>query len=222
MTEDSIKIRPTSNNHGLFLILTGAFFFLATLMISQWYWHQWRLVFIALFMIFSVTIFTGILKKCQPEISVKLTKNNFNFIHQYGFWKLPWKEMAYISPVHSISGVDNKELPYVGIRIRNEALLERIIEHRLANRLIHEQRPLLIWALNNELLTLEESIINFDAFSGVNGKIKGPKAAFLYQAQALKKAFGFHLFIHKTALDRELSEFCQLVRECQRYALQEK
>lgn len=219
MTVETIKIRPTSNNHGLFLILTGSLFFLITLIVSQWYWHQFRLVFIALFMIFSVVIFTGILKKHQPEFSIKLTKNKFMFIHQYGSWEMPWEEIAYISPVSSVSGVQRDDLPYVGVRLKNVQVLENKIEHRLANKLIHEQRPLLIWALSHELISLEQSLINFDTYSGLNGTIKGPQAAFLHQTNELKQAFGFHLFIHKSALDRELSEFCQLVNTCQRYSL---
>ncbi len=222
MTTESIEIRPTANNHGLFLIVVGSALFLITLFIAQWYWHSFRLVFIALFLIFTVIIFTGILKRSQPTFSISLTKNYFIFIHKFGRWQLSWHEIAYIAPVTSISGIDSQELPYVGIKLKDEAILERLITHRLANRLIHEQRPLLIWALNHELLTLDQSLINFSPYQGVNGVIKGPRAGFLHQAKALKHAFGFKLFIHKSALDRELTEFCQLVKQCQRYALDNK
>ena len=142
------------------------------------------------------------------------------FQHRVGNWQLLWQQIRYIAQLTSTYGIDVQTLPYIGIKLMDKRVLEHSISHRLANRLIHEQRPLLIWALNHQLVTLEESIINFSPYKGEGQIIKGPKAAFLHQVTTLEKAFGFHLFIHQFSLDREMKAFCHLLNQCRHYAIE--
>lgn len=218
MQQESIKIRPSANNHGLFLIMVSALLFIITLSLAEAYWQQWRLVFIALYLISVVILFTGVLKKIQPQYSFLLTKEKLIFQHRVGQWQLLWSQIRYMAPLTSTRGIDVQTLPYIGIKLTDRSALEQCISNRLASRLIHEQRPLLIWALSHQLITLEESLINFSPYKGNKQLIKGPKAAFLHQVITLEKAFGFHLFIHQSSLDREISEFCHLLKQCRTYA----
>jgi len=219
MSEDSIKIRPSANHHGAFLMIIGALFLLIVLIASSWLWADWKLSLIALIMCGIVTIVTGILKKIQPTHSIILTKNHLNFIHHCGTWSLTWQNIQRISIPKTIYGLDENKVPYIGIKLYCITPLAKNISVRLANRLIHEQKSLLIWAINHELLTFDEIIMNFSPFKLDDATIiKGPTAAFLHQMLVLEKAFGFHLFISNTAIDRELELFCTLLKQCQQYA----
>jgi hypothetical protein len=110
-------------------------------------------------------------------------------------------------------------LPFVGIRLTAIATLATSISPRLANRLIHEQRPLLAIAIRLQLISFEQSQLNFSPFTLANGeKIKGPLAAFLHHSSVLHNALGYHLFIPESPLDRELNEFCVLLNQCKQSA----
>lgn len=219
MSSESIKIRPSANHHGAFLIVVGLFFLFIIFITSSWLWTAWKLSVIAIIMCSIVAIITGVLKKLQPGYSFILTKQAIQFIHRCGTWSLNWNNISRISIPKAIYGIEEQKVPYIGIKLNNITPLAQNISVRLANRLIHEQKPLLIWAINHELLTFEETIMNFSPFRLDDSTlIKGPTAAFLHQMQVLEKAFGFHLFIPNTALDRELEAFRTLLIQCKCHA----
>jgi len=117
-----------------------------------------------------------------------------------------------------VVGIATVALPYVGIQLKSIDVLAEQISPRLANKLIHEQRPLLSFSVMQNLLSLEETQLNFNSFSLASGKIiKGPLAAFLHHCQILHKGLGYHLYIHESSTDRELEDFCQLLKQCQRH-----
>jgi hypothetical protein len=112
-------------------------------------------------------------------------------------------------------GVNQLQLPFIGIRLSAIATLVNSISPRLANRLIHEQRPLLAIAIRLKLITLDQSQLNFSPFILANGQIiKGPLAAFMHHSSVLHEALGYHLFIPESALDRDLNAFCVLLNQC--------
>ena len=81
--------------------------------------------------------------------------------------------------------------------------------------MIHEQKPLMALAIIQGLLTIEESQLNFNDFTLSSGRnIKGPLAAFLYHCQTLHNALGYHLYIPESSTDRELQQFCLLLKSC--------
>jgi len=93
--------------------------------------------------------------------------------------------------------------------------LAKQISPRLANRLIHEQKPLLAFAVKQQRLTLEQCQLSFEPFELPSGELlKGPLAAFFHHCTVLKTAFGYHLFLPETAIDRELIDFHQLLIQC--------
>ncbi len=120
-----------------------------------------------------------------------------------------------IALVKESYGITQLHLPYIGIKLVNFSELAKQISPRLANRLIHEQRPLIAMAIKLQLLNFEQSQLNFEPYILSCGKeVKGPLAAFLHHSAVLYRAFGYHLYIPESALDRELSEFEQLLTQC--------
>ena len=214
-----IKITALAKHHGRFLIAIGTALMLVTLMLSQYFWQQQRLPLIFLILVALILIFTGVLKELEPKHSVLLSPKGIKYQHKYGQWHLTWQQIQKVSQIKETTGLTLLNLPYIGIRLHNLESFAQQISPRLANRLIHEQKPLIAFALMHQLLSLEQSQLNFSPYKLSTGQLlKGPLAAFLYHCQALHTGFGYHLVIPQNSVDRELNDFCQLLSQCQQSA----
>ena len=210
-----IKIKAQANHHGWFLILIGCIALLIILVISHYFWRELRLILIYVILLTLVIILTGILKRLEPKYSLVLTPDNIRYFHKFGYWQLSWQQIQNISQVKETCGLTRLELPYIGIRLVDIESLINQISLRLANRLIHEQRTLIAFAIANQLLSLEQGKLNFSPYQLRSGKlVKGPLAAFLHHSKILYTGFGFHLFIPESSIDRDVDEFCQLLKQC--------
>lgn len=212
-----IKIKAQSNHHAFFLMLVALIITLATLVFSQGYWRQFHLVIIFIYLSALVIFITGLAKYLEPQYSLCLNPKGIKYQHRYGHWKIDWPQVQRISLINETSGLTRIQLPYIGIRLINLSTLADQISPRLANRLIHEQKPLVAFAVSQNLLPLEQGLLSFDPFVLSSGEIlTGPLAAFLHHSTALHQALGYHLFIPETAIDRDLNEFCTLLTQCMR------
>ncbi len=210
-----INIKAQSNHHALFLMLVALIITFSTLIVSQGYWRQFQLVIIFIYLCALVIFITGLAKYLEPQYSLCLSPYGIKYQHRYGHWQVQWQQIQQISLIHETFGLTQVQLPYIGIRLNQISTLAQQISPRLANRLIHEQKPLLAFAISQGLLPLEQSLLNFDPFVLPSGEIlKGPLAAFLHHSTLLHQALGYHLFLPKTAIVRELNEFCTLLTQC--------
>lgn len=217
--EPFINIKAKANLHALFLIVLAIVIFTLTCIVSQYYWRSHRLILIFFYLLSLVIFFTGLLKRSEPKISLLLSPQRIQFYHRYGNWTLNWQQIQTINTINEVVGFSTITLPYIGIRLKNIDALAEQISPRLANRLLHEQRPLLSFSLMQQLLSSEEAELNFTPFTLQSGKIiKGPIAAFLHHCQSLHKGLGYHLYIHESSTDREIDDFCQLLKQCQHYS----
>jgi energy-coupling factor transporter transmembrane protein EcfT len=211
-----IEIRPQTNRHGLFLIALGITLFLIVLLIAQFYWREYQTILIFLYLTTFIISFSGILKRLEPPFSFRLSPNKITYHHKYGQWSFSWPQIKRIAVVKETTGLETIALPYIGVKLQNLEQLTKQISPRLANRLIHEQKPLISFAIRHNLMTLSEGVIHFEPYKLSHGNmVSGPLAAFLYHCQALETAFGYHLFIPESSVDRELSSFCTLLSQCQ-------
>jgi hypothetical protein len=214
----SIHIKAQASHNAWFLMLLGSLLLLLSIIASNYFWQTFRLAVIFSILVSIVIIFTALLKHFEPEVSVNLTPESITYHHRHGRWQLSWLQIKAINTISEAQGLERIQLPYIAIRLENLALLAQQISPRLANRLIHEQRPLITFAVMNQLLTLEQVQLNFEPYVLASGEhdehIKGPIAAFLHHTQALETAYGYHLYIPDTAIDRELTEFKQLLQQC--------
>ena len=211
-----INIKAQANHHAIFLILTGWILLLATLLVSQYYWHALRLVLMFLILVSLVFMVTGLAKYLQPKFSYQLTPKKLEYRHIHGKWKLAWQQIQAINPIREVYGLNTIDLPYIGIRLVNLEVLAQQISPRLANRLIHEQQPLIKFAFVQQSLSLEQVQINFSPFTLQSGlTISGPIGSFLHHCQSLKSALGYHLYLPETTMDRELNDFHKLLKQCQ-------
>lgn len=211
----TINIKAQSNHHALFLMFVAILIISITLSFSQSYWHQYRLVLMFIYLSALVIFITGLAKYLQPRFSLCLTPKEITYLHRYGQWHISWQQIQRISLINETFGIERIQLPYIGISLCELSYLSSQISPRLANRLIHEQKPLLAFACKQQLLSPEQCQLCFEPFELPSGKLlKGPLAAFLHHSSLLHKAFGYHLFLPETAIDRELIDFNSLLIQC--------
>ena len=181
-----INIKAKANQHGVFLMLLAVVIFFCTLVVSEYYWRSHHLIMVFFYLLAIVIFFTGVLKRSEPEISFEISPQYLQYNHRQGKWTLTWQQIHNINTIREVVGLATIELTYIGIKLKNIEDVAAQISPRLANRLIHEQRPLLSFALVNQLLTLEDTQLNFEPYVlSSGGLVKGPIAAFLHHCQTL-------------------------------------
>ena len=215
--EDIIKIKPLANHHAIFLIVLGFSGFFLVSVLTSWFWHEWRLALIFLYFLAGVVLLTGIGKWIQPNHSFLLTKQALHYVHSHGELIIPWHSIQRVDQLVATSVIERSELPYIGIKLIQDTHAIYEIPQRLANKLIHEQKPLIIFALSRDMISLDQSLINFEGFKTKSETIKGPKAAFLHQSEVLAKAFGYQVYLPKSAFDRSTADFVKLLNQCKKH-----
>lgn len=220
-SEDEITITPQSKNHAQFLMVLGFCLLCCSLLITSFFWSDYKFqLMVPLFA--SIIIFViGLLKHTEPQTSYILTRKYCNFVHRNGFWRIKWNNIVRIGSLTSIVKSDRIQLPYIGVKLKNIEDIAENISPRLANRLIHEQKELLILAAKNHEIHLDNGLISFDPFI-LNGKTyKGPIAAWLFRTEQLNQAYGYHLYLPETSFDRTLSEFLCFLKRCKDHSFLE-
>ncbi|TWX73653.1 DUF2982 domain-containing protein [Colwellia sp. C1TZA3] len=202
------KIKAVARHHGLFITLTGFIALLIMAWLCSYYWQQARFPLMFMVLACLVTIFIGLLKLAEPPYSLIVAPETLVFHHRHGRWQLNWQQIRNIHCVTNTVGITREELNYVGIKLTSIDSIANNISLRLANRMIHEQKPLIHYCIRHQLLTFEQGIINFEPYILKDGSvIKGPLAAFLHQSEVLHYALGAHLFIAANNLNSTIDDF---------------
>ena len=215
MTTPIIKIKPIVKHHGLFICVLSFLCLILLTIVSQFIWHQAKISLMFLISFAVVMLFLGISKILEPQYSLLLTPTLCRYQHKKGQWQLAWTEIKAVNTVNNTRGIEREELAYVGITLHNIDALIANISPRLANQLIHEQKPLLVYCVNAGLMTQQQATLNFDVYTSNKGeKVFGPIAGFLHQCQVLNQALGAHLFITEVNIDRSIEECVALLKSC--------
>jgi len=213
--QPKIIIKPIAKHNGMFFCISGTLLLLTTLCFAQFYWHAYRFSYVFIILLSLIIILIGMVKLFEPSVSLYLTPEKIIFNHRYGHWHLTWKDIKNINLVSETVGLQREELPYVGLRLVHIDRVAKNISVRLANRLIHQQKGLIVYSVLHQLMTTEQAQINFEPFSLPNGEIiKGPVAVFLHQSEQLSRALGYHLFLPADSFDRSIEQFVGLLKQC--------
>jgi hypothetical protein len=208
-TLSTVAIRPIAKHNAQTLIILGICGLMLSVVIFHFVENFHAPIVLVTFLASLVTFFFGYLKYLEPDTSLLLTPEYLQYQHKYGSWQIKWSSVVQITPLVSNTIFERKTLPFVAIKLKHSTELLTTISPRLASRLIHEQRPLLIHAINQQLLTVEQSIINFKPYRDNSVNLTGPRASFAHHTQVLKQALGYDLYIPASALDRPVEDFCK-------------
>jgi hypothetical protein len=212
-----IQVKPKSKHNSLFLLCLGSLLLFFCLLLNLLFWDEYRIQLIFIMSASFMVLFVGGLKLLEPPTSYYITPDIISFYHRSGHWHLPWQDILRIGDIRAELQGEYVQLPYLGIRVNSLENIAQAISPRLANKLLHEQQELLLLAVKNKEINLQNGVINFEPFN-LNGVIyKGPVAAWLYRTELLHKAYGYHLFLPESSFDRGLPEFLSLLKECFNY-----
>ena len=221
-TDQTIRIKAIARHHGLFITLTGIIALVIVAWLCSYYWQLAR--FPLLFMVLAclVTIFIGLLKLAEPSYSLILAPDTITFYHRHGRWQFHWQQLRNIHSVTNTVGITRDELNYVGIKLISIETIAKHVSLRLANRMIHEQKPLIHYCIKHQLLTFDQGVLNFEPYRLTTGEvIKGPLAGFLHHCEILHQALGAHLFISASSLNSSIDDFVVLSNHYLQHAKQD-
>jgi len=214
-----IKVHPNSKRNALTLICLGCTLIFIFWIISLFLWQAIKIQLILLICISLMIAFIGLLKYLEPETSFFITPKMIEYCHLNGKWTLPWQDIIRFGEVKADVRGQHTQLPYLGIKLNNLEHLAKNISPRLANKLIHEQQELIVLAIINKEISAEEDLINFEPFTLNEVIYKGPIAGWLHRTEQLAKAYGYHLYLPKSSLDRDINHFLTLLKECHHYII---
>jgi len=212
-----IQVKPNSKRNRLFLLCLGCLLLCVCLLLNLLFWDDYRIQLIFIMSASFMVLFVGLLKCLEPPISYLITPETISYYHRSGHWYLPWEDILRIGDIRADVLGQHVQLPYLGIRVNSLTNIAQTISPRLANKLLHEQQELLMLAVKNHEIDLQDGMINFEPFELNGVTYKGPVAAWLYRAEELNKAYGYHLYLPESSFDRGLIEFLGLLKECHHY-----
>ncbi|WP_440873713.1 DUF2982 domain-containing protein [Thalassotalea sp. PLHSN55] len=213
-----IEITPIAKNHQYFLLVLGALLLAICLLLNRYFWSDFKLQLMFIMFASFIIFLLGLMKVLSPKISFQLTPASIKYFHSHGQWQISWPNIVRIDSVQAFVQGQFCELPYVGIKLTSLSAIADNISPRLANKLLHEQQELIHLAIKNNELSLEQGIIDFSPYQGLEKTYKGPVAAWLHRSEQLCQAYGFHLFLPKDNVDRDIKAFVKLLRQCQKFS----
>ena len=208
-----IKISPQGNENGQIYTLVGAvgLLFAFTLFLNGGWFAQGLI----LFALGAISLILGIAKQIEPKISFKIDDQGLVYFHRRGSATISWNNIQRIDIPKVVKGTSWLELPYVGLKLKAINPVLDNISPRLATGLLTEQRSILMTAgahadsedalesyLNHEFMPLT---VNEERYRGI-------LAMFGRRCLMLDEHLGYHLYIPKDSLDRELTEFVAMLK----------
>ncbi len=219
MQEDAILIKATSTRNGITCLVIGIVGILLVSLLLAIVPQVFFLPGIFLLSAALVCALIGWFKLREPAFSFRLTPAAIGFSHRKGSWLLPWSNIQRVDCPRQTLGIEQRELDFVGIKIKDYAAFLQTLSPRLAMHLLVEQRPLLLHALRSQCSTgqcYESHFLNDDRFQLPSGEtLKGIPAMFAHRMAQFREHYGFDLLIAAADLDRDPPAFADLLRRCQ-------
>ncbi|QSX39633.1 DUF2982 domain-containing protein [Shewanella cyperi] len=215
MTSPLFTVKPRAKHNGLTLSLGG----LVLALLGLGIFLNSQSLFALGLTCFSLGVLAMVLgwaKLAEPDESLIGDEQGFTFKHRRGQLYVRWDNIQRIDIPRVSHGLEQLDLPFIGLRLYAINPVLDSISPRLATGLLSEQRPLMMTAVANE-----ESLQTLEAYLGteftpliVNGeRYRGVLAMFGHRSELLAKHLGYHLYIPADALDREPMEVARLLRQ---------
>ena len=217
---EPIFIRAASKSNGITSIVIG----LAGLVVSLlWFLLLPEWLFLAGIFITSaslVTLLVGYFKVREPEFSLEITTEFIIYRHRLGSWNIHWDNLQRAGCPKVRKGLEQVELETIGFKIKDYSDFLTTISPRLATHLLMEQRPLLLQNNEDSCATgscYEQSMFDDNQFTLSDGTVlTGVKAMLGNRMNELRQRLGFDVYIAASEIDRDPSQFAELITQCQK------
>ncbi len=222
MTLEELKIRPIARRNHISFVLFGAALIILSL-IAQ----VFAIKLPAFIMLIAglLALILGLLKWREPEFSFTFTPHHFIWHHHRGDIEIDWFNVYDLISIKVDKGLEQHELHYLGLKLKDFTPLTKTIPLRVAKSLYHEYRSLLHVAMVDARSRGLSAILfqeHQDEWRGSDKKkIDGLMGTFASRIHQLKQQLGADLYIPLTALDRHPDEFIEIFRQYKTAALNE-
>ena len=146
MTEQqqNIYIRPIAKRNGLTITLVSSLLLVLVAVIIALLPHVPVLVGYFLVATCLIGMVIGIFKIKEPDYSFIFSEDSLLYQHSRGTLELEWNNIQRVDIVRIQHGIDQIELPYIGISLKQIKPVLDSISLRLASHIISDQRSLQI------------------------------------------------------------------------------
>jgi hypothetical protein len=222
--DDLIQIRATSKRNGLTSIMIGSAVLTISAILLMFLPKSLYLIGIFGVSAAIVTLLIGWFKIREPSHSLELSRASICYRHRNGSWTVNWDNILRVDTPKIASGLEQKTLSMVGIKLKDYAPLLANISPRLATNMLLEQRPLLLQSNScSSGNCYDATLIEDDHFKLPDGSIiKGIPAMLGNRMQKLRESLGYDLFISAAELDRDAEDFVVLLRQCQSHLMSQQ
>jgi hypothetical protein len=219
--DDLIQIRATSKRNGLTSIMIGSGVLVVASILLMFLPKHLYLIGIFGVSAAIVTLLIGWFKIREPNYSLELSRSSICYRHRNGSWTVDWDNVLRVDTPKISSGLEQKTLSMVGIKLKDYTPLLANISPRLATNMLLEQRPLLLQSNScSSGNCYNATLIEDDHYTLPDGStIKGIPAMLGNRMRKLRESLGYDLFISAAELDREAEDFVELLRQCQSHLL---
>lgn len=212
-----LLIKSAARRNKLFSVLLGLLFCGISFIVASW-WPSYQLHVVLGYLVGILLIFIGVLKYFEPRNSLFLTDLQLTYFHRYGQWTIDWHDIVLVMQPSFEYGLERRDIPYLGIKLRDISGVINSVSPRLASRQIHEQRDILVLACQQKMITVEQATLNFAKFKYDDRLIDGPKAAWLHQMVVLRQAYGCDLYIPINSFVQQPEQLVVLFKQYQQRA----
>ncbi|WP_440904296.1 DUF2982 domain-containing protein [Catenovulum sp. SX2] len=214
---DTIYIKSSAKQHGYSLAFYSAIAFVISLILYLQFSEIAKLPLLFLMMCTVVSFVIALFKLQEPDLSFMLNNQGVLYHHKRGFMLVEWGNIRRIGIPSVQHGLDNKELSYIGLNLKDPEKLLGAVSLRLISHLLMEQRAILHKYLMNDCPTgtcPSDITLNTEPYKSASGHVyKGLRGMFAHRMEWLKKLSGYDLLIPETAFDRSSTEFAKLLKE---------
>jgi hypothetical protein len=218
--EYPILIKSQAHRNQFVTLLFGMFIGLACFILSFYLWQQYQIYIMIFSMISVLTISISIFKYFEPQYCLGLTDDKLFYYHRQGKWSISWSNIQLVHHPKGNDGLEQRDINFIGIKLRSYDCETNTISPRLANHLLHEQNNLLILAFQNNEIEVEQTQINLAPFKTSSGQeITGPIAAWLHQMKILRRIYGYDLYIPINCFNSPADQIISLFKKNQQRAI---
>ena len=210
-------IRPIAKRNGVtFTIVAGLFIFssiTALLTTSNDAGNFLYFPLLAASLLVGICLLiVGIAKINDMYYRFSLTKEGLHYFTSRGGFTILWQDIQRIDIPKINDGLELKELPYIGIRLKQrDHLINSASLPTLSHMLLEQRALIMLTDPNSTLYGNADNMLYPDV--KVTHNYHGLQAMFINRMQYLHNTLGYDIYFPNDDLDRAPAEFVQLLRE---------
>jgi hypothetical protein len=211
---ERLKIAATAHKYGGEFLVVGGILFSVTLLLVKLKPEPITMFDCAVLIAAVFAMLIGYLKLSEPRYNLVLSKNGLVFNHRYGKVRIARENIAQVGQVSISEGMQQLDLPCIGIRFKDLSCLINRTPPRLAYKLIVEQRNWLIagikikWPMGN---VPDDWLLESHIYKG-KFSTNGLLAMFAHRLEHFDTLYGYHFLISYNYIDRSPDEFSNLLQ----------